>query len=146
MGTGNRYSGDNVTAWLRFANGSQGTITYLANGDRSFSKERLEVFGGGGVGVVEDFRRLELVRNGRKETVHSRWHQDKGHAAEWTAFADFVQHKSESPIAFEDILCATLATLRLDESLSRGQRFAVDVAEFVRDSQCDSESSSSRNE
>ena len=52
---------------LRFANGSEGTISYLANGDRSFSKERIEVFGGGSAAVLEDFRRLELVRNGRKE-------------------------------------------------------------------------------
>src|SRR5215472_8502583 len=44
---GGRYSGDNVVAWLEFANGSRGTITYLANGDRAFSKERVEAFGGG---------------------------------------------------------------------------------------------------
>ena len=50
-----RYSGDNVLISIRFANGSEGTISYLANGDRAFSKERLEVFGGGAVAVLEDF-------------------------------------------------------------------------------------------
>jgi hypothetical protein len=35
-----------VVVSLRFANGSQGTIGYLANGDKSFSKERIDVFGG----------------------------------------------------------------------------------------------------
>ncbi len=55
-----RYSNDNIVCSLRFANGSQGTISYLANGDKSFSKERIEVFGGGTVAVLEDFRRLEL--------------------------------------------------------------------------------------
>ena len=47
----------------------------------------IEVFGGGAVAVLEDFRRLELVREGRKRTIHSRWRQDKGHRSEWAAFA-----------------------------------------------------------
>ena len=52
---------------VRFGNGSEGIISYLANGDRSFSKERIEVFGGGSTAVLDDFRRLELVRDGRSK-------------------------------------------------------------------------------
>src|SRR6266849_6827420 len=37
-----KYSNDNVISSLRFADGSQGTISYLANGDKSYSKERVE--------------------------------------------------------------------------------------------------------
>jgi len=126
-----RYAGGNVLASLRFANGSEGTISYLANGDRAFSKERIEVFGGGAVAVLDDFRRLELVRDGRKQTVRSRWRQDKGHAAEWAAFAQSVQKGDEAPIRFEDIVCSTQATLRLDESVTTGQRLTVDTAAFL---------------
>ena len=61
-----QYSNDNIVCSLRFPNGSQATISYLANGDKSYSKERIEVFGGGNVAVLEDFRRLELVHE-RKE-------------------------------------------------------------------------------
>ncbi len=85
---------------VRFANGSEGSISYLANGDRSFSKERMEVFGGRSTAVLDDFRRLEFVRNGRKETVHSRWRQDKGHRAEWAAFADSSGRAKLRRIAF----------------------------------------------
>ncbi len=131
VGNAGRYSGDNVLASLRFANGSEGTISYLANGDRSFSKERIEVFGGGAVVVLEEFRRLEMVRDGRKETIHSRWRQDKGHCDEWDAFAKFVQRQSDAPIRFEDLLCSTLATLRIDESVATGKRLPVDVAAFL---------------
>jgi len=126
-----RYSGDNVTIWFRCENGSQGTIDYLANGDRSFSKERIEVFGGGAVAVLEDFRRLELVRDSRKQTVHSRWRQDKGHRAEWSAFTQCLLHPKEPPIGFEDLVCSTLATLRAAESAATGKRLAVDCATFV---------------
>ena len=58
-----QYSNDNIVCSLRFPDGSQGTISYLANGDKSYSKERIEVFGGCAVAVLEDFRRLELVRD-----------------------------------------------------------------------------------
>ncbi len=145
IGNSERYHGDNVTALLRFANGSQGTITYVANGDRSFSKERIEIFGGGAAGVLEDFRRLELVRNGRKETVHSRWRQDKGHRAEWAAFADCVLGTAQTPISLEDIVCSTLATLRVAESLATDQRVAVDAAAFLREAQPLRDLNSSRN-
>ena len=91
-----RYSGDNVLISLRFANGCEGTISYLANGDRSFSKERIEVFGGGCAAVLDDFRSLELVRNGRKEITRARWRQDKGHRDEWEAFAQFILGKKEA--------------------------------------------------
>src|SRR6185437_12582733 len=53
--------GQDVTATLEFAGGSVGTIVYACNGDRSFAKERIEVFGAGCVATLDDFRRLELV-------------------------------------------------------------------------------------
>ena len=79
VGNPGQYSMDNVVASLKFANGSLGTISYLANGDKSASKERVEIFGGGSVAILEDFRRLELVRNGRKQITRARW-KDKTRA------------------------------------------------------------------
>ena len=131
VGNSGRYSGENALVSLKFANGSQGTISYLANGDRSFSKERIEVFGGGSVAVLEDYRRLELVRDGRKDTVRSRWRQDKGHLDEWAAFSLAVQRRKEAPIRFEDLVSSTLATLRIDESVAIGTRLTVDANAFL---------------
>jgi predicted dehydrogenase/threonine dehydrogenase-like Zn-dependent dehydrogenase len=131
IGNSCRYSGDNVLVSLRFANGSEGTISYLANGDRTFSKERIEVFGGGSAAVLEDFRRLELVRDGRKETIHSRWRQDKGHRGEWAAFVQAVKEQNRSPIPIEELVCSTLATLRVDESVQTGKRLAVSGATLL---------------
>jgi predicted dehydrogenase/threonine dehydrogenase-like Zn-dependent dehydrogenase len=131
VGSSPRYSGDNVLVSFRFANGSQGTISYLANGDRSFSKERIEVFGGGSTAALEDFRRLDLVRGGRTETIHSRWRQDKGHRAEWAAFTQSVLHRGEPAIPLSDLICSALATFRIEQSLATGERAAVDVAEFL---------------
>ena len=135
IGSSARYSGDNVLVSLRFANGSQGSISYLASGDRSLSKERVEVFGGGSAAILEDFRRLELARNGRRQIVRSRWKQDKGHHAEWAAFADCVRQRKELPIFFPDIVGSTLATLSATESLARGERIPVDVDSFLASAQ-----------
>ena len=131
IGTSSRYSCDNVLVSLHFANGSEGTISYLANGDRSFSKERIEVFGGGSTAVLEDFRRLELMRNGNKQTIRSRWRQDKGHVAEWAAFVAAVQQPGKPAIPFQEIVCSTLATLRIDESAATGNSLPVDAAAFL---------------
>ena len=125
-----QYSNDNVVCSLRFADGSQGTISYLANGDKSFSKERIEVFGGGKVAVLEDFRRLELVRNGKKRVLRSFLRQDKGHRGEWEAFVAAIQNGSESPIPFREVVSGMLATFALEESRCLGH--AVAVKEFRR--------------
>ena len=131
-----QYSGDNVTISLQFANGSQGTINYLANGDRSYSKERVEVFGGGAIAVLEDFRRLELVSHGRKQVFRSWLRQDKGHRGEWKAFSDAVRSGGEAPIPFDEVVASTLATLRAVDSLSSGQPVAVDVESFTDSNSC----------
>ena len=127
-----QYSNDNVVCSLRFADGSHGTITYLANGDKSYSKERIEVFGGGSVAVLEDFKRLELVRNGKKRGFRSLLRQDKGHRGEWEAFATAIQTGAESPIPFRELVNTMLATFALEQSRCLGQPAAVTHAKDLR--------------
>jgi predicted dehydrogenase len=122
-----RYSNDNVVCSLRFRDGSIGTISYLANGDGSFSKERIEVFGGGKVAVLADFRRLELAGNGKKTILRSRLRQDKGHRGEWEAFVAAIQNGGPSPIRLDEIVSTMQATFVLEESRCLGQPMRVRV-------------------
>lgn len=133
LGNSSRYSRDNAVISLRFASGSRGTISYLANGDRSFSKERIEVFGGGSTAVLEDFRRLDLVREGRRQTIRSRLRQDKGHVAEWSAFVASVLNSDPPPITFDEIVCSTLATLCVQQSLATGAAVTVNPSFLNRE-------------
>jgi predicted dehydrogenase len=128
-----KYSNDNVVCSLRFADGSQGTISYLANGDKSYSKERIEVFGGGSVAVLEDFQRLELVRRGKKSVFRSPLRQDKGHRGELEAFVSAIQTGSHSPIPFREIVTTMLTTFALEESRCLGQ--PVTVKDLLLDGQ-----------
>jgi len=120
-----RYGNDNVVCSIKFANGSLGTITYLANGDKSCGKERIEVFGGGSAALLEDFRRLELVRSGEKQIFRSRFRADKGHRGEWQSFVRAIKAGKESPIPFCEIVTTMLATFALEESRCLDQRITV---------------------
>src|SRR6266849_4991394 len=120
-----KYSNDNVVCSLRFAEGSQGTISYLANGDKSYSKERVEVFGGGAVAALEDFRRLDLVRGSQKQVFRSFLRQDKGHRGEWEAFVGLLRMGGVSPSPFPEIVTTMMATFALEKSRSSGQPISV---------------------
>jgi predicted dehydrogenase len=57
----NSLTKDTATIQLSFFDGSIGTIHYFANGSKSFPKERLEVFAGGGVLQLDNFLKLKSV-------------------------------------------------------------------------------------
>ncbi len=116
---GGRYRQDNVILTLSFADGSVGTISYLANGDKSVSKERVEVFCGGRVAVLEDFRTLDLVKDGRKNSS-SAMAQDKGHRAVWQAFLQAVKTGGRPPVAYAEIAGVHRAVFVAAQALSEG--------------------------
>lgn len=121
-----RAGGDpDVVTTIEYADRSIGTLEYVCSGDRVFGKERVEVFGGGAVAVLDDFRRLDLARLGKKETVRSWLCQDKGHHAEWQAFAECIRTGKPSPIPFDEIYATTLATIRIVDSLRSGSSESV---------------------
>jgi predicted dehydrogenase len=112
--------GDDLLLTLEFPGGSLGTIVYAVHGDRSFGKERLEVFAPGKVAVLDDFRALELVSGGRRRVLRRRGRLDKGHAAHWEAFVCAIEAGGAPPIPLPDLLAVTEATLAAAESLRRG--------------------------
>ncbi len=113
-------SEDSVMITLRFADGSNGTIAYLAEGDAALAKERIEIFGAGRAFVLDDFRRASLYRNGREEQFKLRA-QDKGQAAEVRAVCAMVRNDAPAPIARAELSATTRATFRIRESLRTGQ-------------------------
>lgn len=120
-----RYREDNVVLTFAFADGSLGTLSYLANGDKAFPKERLEVFCGGRVAVLDDYRSLETVHNGRRGVSHSRLRQDKGHRAEWGAFVDAIRAGGPPPIPYDHLFGVSRATFAAVEALRDGGKKQV---------------------
>jgi polar amino acid transport system substrate-binding protein len=110
---------DSVFITLRFADGSNGTICYLAEGDKSLPKEYLEIYGEGKTFVLDDFRRASMFKGG-KETTKKLSGQDKGQAEEIRTICAVVLGKENVPISLEDLVATTRATLRIRESLRTG--------------------------
>ncbi|TFH33050.1 MAG: hypothetical protein E4G99_12005, partial [Anaerolineales bacterium] len=119
------YIEDNIVLTLTFEDGSVGTVSYFANGDRSIPKERLEVFQAGRVGILDDFRRLEWVADGRKRSFVSRLRQDKGHQAEWEAYKQAILTSIEPPIPYDQLFAVTRASFAAVQALRSGQPVSI---------------------
>ena len=113
-------SRDNVVANIQFHDGSLASISYTSLGDRSYSRERVEIFFENSVGVLEDLRRLEIVKNG-KSKVFRRWNQDMGYENELKAFFDAVQFGGALPIPFEQMISTADSTFKILDSLETGR-------------------------
>jgi predicted dehydrogenase/threonine dehydrogenase-like Zn-dependent dehydrogenase len=120
-----RYREDNVVMTFTFPDGSIGTVSYLANGDKAFHKERVEVFAGGRIAVLDDFRNLELVNAGRRQVQRSRLRQDKGHQAEWSAFSQALIQGGPPPIPYNHLFGVTRASFAALESLRSNQTILI---------------------
>jgi predicted dehydrogenase/threonine dehydrogenase-like Zn-dependent dehydrogenase len=105
-------TGDTVAIHLGFADGSIGTIHYLANGSKSFPKERLEVFAQGGVLQLDNYRRLTGYGWPGFEKTRV-WRQDKGQTACAAAFVDAIRTGAESPIPFDEIVEVSRVSIEL---------------------------------
>ncbi len=122
----NVFVHENAALTLSFNDGSLATIIYTTQGSARFPKERLEVFFEGATAVIDDFRRLECLREGRR-TVHRAWlGHDKGHRAELSTFVETVRSGDPPPVSLRECLLTTLCTLRAVESLRTGELLSVD--------------------
>lgn len=121
MATGNASGAavgeDKVTATLRFADGSLGTVHYFSNGHKAFPKEQLEVFCGGKVLRLDNFRKLRGYGWSEFRTMDL-WSQDKGQAACVAAFADAIRRGTCSPIPWNELVEVTHATFDIMDALT----------------------------
>lgn len=113
---GNRYCRDNVVVTLSFEDQSLANLLYLANGDNSVSKEYFEVFCGGMVARMDDFRFLTLVRHGKAEEVKAK--RDKGHSQLFGLTLDALRSGRPAPIAFDELFEVTQATFTIHRCIA----------------------------
>ncbi len=109
---------DTVNISLKFADGSIGTVQYLANGDSAVPKEYCEVFADGKTAQMHNFEALDLAQ-GRKIS-RSKFDGTKGHKQEMSALIQAVKSGRTFPIDYEVLRAVTLATFAAEESLGSG--------------------------
>lgn len=120
---------DVMSVSLLFADGSLGNLHYFANGHKSYTKEKLEVYSEGRVLLLDNFRKLRGYgwSNFNKLNLYS---QDKGRQAEIGGFVERVALGGPPFLPVEQIWNVTAATLAATESARTGQR--IELAEEDR--------------
>lgn len=118
LGVDSDISSDNVSIILKYANGAQGVINYFANGNKAYSKERVEVYSQGRTMVIDNFRKSKYF--GFKSSGLSK-SQDKGHNEQFRRFVDQIQKGGDAIIPFEDIVNTTKASFAALESIKTNQ-------------------------
>jgi predicted dehydrogenase/threonine dehydrogenase-like Zn-dependent dehydrogenase len=113
-----RYHNDNMLVSLTFADGSAGTIHYLASGASAVEKEYLEVSGGAKTARMWNFTKLGCAA-GRKKSTQS-FSGEKGHAAEMRAVLEACASGAGSPISIESLQATSRVTFAVMESIRTG--------------------------
>ncbi len=107
---------DKAAITLGFADGSFGTIHYLANGGAAFPKERIEVFAGGATLQLDNFLKLRGF-GWRSFKKHNLWRQDKGQTACVAAFLGAIKNGSAPPIPPEQLFEVAQVTIEVSDLL-----------------------------
>jgi predicted dehydrogenase/threonine dehydrogenase-like Zn-dependent dehydrogenase len=110
------HRNDNFVTTIRYEDGSLCSLTYTALGNRSFPKERMEIFADGKVFSLDDYKLLTI--SGGK---HKGWRSvtsDKGQFQELVALGDALQNGTEWPISLEDQVQATRTSFEIERQIS----------------------------
>lgn len=121
---------DKMTVTLLFADGSLGTLHYLANGHRGHPKERLEVYSQGRLLALDNFRRLRGhgFPGFRNQNL---WRQDKGHAAEIARFVEAVARGGAPVMPPDEIWNVTEATFAAVAAARSGERIVLPLPSWA---------------
>lgn len=115
---------DNASILLKYENGSTGVINYFANGHKSYSKERVEVYSQGRNLVMDNF--IKTQGFGFKNFSSLKTTQDKGHKNQFQLLIDTVKSGGAPLIPFDEIVNTTKASFAAIESLKTGAWIKID--------------------
>ena len=114
----NSVARDNISATLRYPDGSLANLLYVAMGSKAMDRERIEVYGEKSSMVLDDFKELSIFGEAKESVRLPR--ADKGHAEELRQIALMIHGKESSVITTEECYRATELTFRVDEA-ARGK-------------------------
>lgn len=115
MGTNPEKNTDNASILMKFANGSNAVINYFANGAKSYSKERIELFSQERVFILDNFRHTTAY--GVKGFKGVKGRIDKGHKAQFHEYIRRIREGGAPLIKFEEMVNVTRASFAALRSL-----------------------------
>nr|WP_276583382.1 bi-domain-containing oxidoreductase [Pseudomonas sp. RIT-PI-S] len=108
-------SNENFVAVIKFSDGSVCTLTYTSMGDKSYPKERMEIFSDGKVVVMDDYK--SVVIQGGKHKSWTAQAPQKGQYEELVALAETLQGTGPWPITLDEQVQATRIALDVERQL-----------------------------
>lgn len=121
---GGRVSDETVVITLEMGDGSLCTIHYVANGNTSMPKERVEVFSSGISAELVNFKTLKVY--GASAPGRQRYlNQAKGFTEEAKAVVDAVAGGGPAPIPFDEIYAVSRATVLAVQAIASGQSLVI---------------------
>jgi len=121
---------DNLAISIQMDNSSVANITYTSSGDKSFPRERVEVFSGGCVCAIDNFKDILLVSNGKKKKKRS-LEVDRGHVEELKTTIEALKKGKPSPIDFRSIVATTVTTFAIEDSITTGKAIEIDLTKWI---------------
>ena len=114
MGENPEENTDNASILLRYKDGSNAVINYFANGSKSYSKERVEIYTQEKTLVLDNWR--ELKGYGCKGFTKMKKSMDKGHTTQFSLLNERILRGGEALIPFCSIINTTKASFAFIES------------------------------
>jgi predicted dehydrogenase/threonine dehydrogenase-like Zn-dependent dehydrogenase len=122
MGKNPEENTDNASILLKYENGSIGAINYFANGSKTYSKERVEIYSQNRNIIVDNFKKSEyfgFTKSGKSGS------QDKGHQDQFKLFVNSLQSGGKAIVSFDEIMNTSKAAIAAIESLKTGKTILI---------------------
>ena len=124
MGENPEENTDNASILLRYENGANAVINYFANGSKSYSKERIEIYTQEKTLVLDNWR--ELKGHGCKGFSKMKKGMDKGHTTQFALLNDRIQNGGEALIPFDSIVNTAKASFACIDSLKQNKWIEIE--------------------
>ena len=124
MGKNPEENTDNASILLKYENGSTSVINYFANGSKSYSKERVEVYSQERTMVMDNWRKVNFY--GFRGAKNSSGKQDKGHFNQFQKLIEQHKKGGEPIIPFDSIVNTTKASFAAIASLKEGKWISIE--------------------
>ena len=108
---------------VNFANGSHAAIQFFSETNKSLSKERIEIHGGGNSFILEDFQLLRYligpIDKGKT------FKKGKGHKESISSFFSYVKDETPNPYTWLELKSVSLAGIYAQKYLNSGKEHGI---------------------
>lgn len=123
MGVNPQANSDNASILLQYENGSTGVINYFANGSKTYSKERIEVYSQERTIITDNFQLTQGY--GTNGFSKLKTNLDKGHNEQFKLLAGRIKEGGQPLIPMDELVNTTLASFAAIESLTKREWVSI---------------------